>query len=79
MLRPKAGSDTFRAFADNGRRKWAVSWEGHRAFMVTLFDADICAVLDSALARYNGRDEFVRLHGRTGSNLGSGYATKVVA
>lgn len=45
----------------------AVSWEGHRDFMRALFAADPNARLQTALADYHGREEFIRDHPDTRS------------
>jgi len=80
VLRPQTGSDRYRAFADySGRRKWAVTWEGHRDFMTNVFARDQSATIDSALARYRGVQEFLDLYPLTGSDLNHGFKAKVAA
>lgn len=63
----------------SGRRIWAINWEGHRDFMLGIFELDPNATIDSSLARYNGVDEFERLHTLTGSDMNRGYRPKVSA
>lgn len=58
-------NETYRAYSDEGRKLWAVSWEGHRDFMVELFDMDPEASLKSALATYKGRQDFWDGHAAT--------------
>lgn len=49
-------------------------WHGHRDFMRLLFDRYPSAVLVSCLARYEGRDGFLRSFEATGGrNIGSQY------
>lgn len=78
LLRPVNGSDAYRARGQSGKRIWAVTWEGHRKFMVELFVRDPDAILDSALARYRGRQEFLDLHMLTGSDMNRGFRAKVM-
>jgi hypothetical protein len=49
----------------NGRRLFACNWDAHRDFMETIFRGDADATIDSAFARYNGREEFNALHEQT--------------
>lgn len=56
MLRPL--TDTYRKFSRDGRRIWAVTWQGHYDFMDRLFFAAPDAKLTSTLATYNGREDF---------------------
>ena len=65
-IRPALGDETYRKVsARTGRRIWAVCWHGHFQFMAELFDIDPHARIRSAMARYDGRDEFYRLAGDT--------------
>ena len=49
----------------HGRRLPAVSWEGHREFMLVVFERFPEARIKSAIADYKGRAEFFRLHPET--------------
>ena len=40
------------------RKVAAVCWHGHRDFMVSLFDLEPTARIDSAFAKYNGAADF---------------------
>lgn len=80
LLRPSRDmDDDYRSYGQGGRRIHAVNWYGHRDFMRQLFDRDPDATLDSALARYHGREQFDALHGLTGEDLNRGYQPKVTA
>jgi hypothetical protein len=74
VLRPQ--TDAYRRVS-NGRRIWAVTWEGHRDFMRELFALDSEAIVDSSLARYCGVNEFDELHDQTDYDLGN--CSKVTA
>lgn len=72
VLRPASGSDAYRAASNTGRRKWAISYEGHYVFMEAIFNRFPEAKLRSALAKYNGQDEFYRFAPIVGlTNVGS--------
>jgi hypothetical protein len=58
VLRPLTGSDEYRATGRHGRRKWAVTWEGHRDFMQEVFKVNPKAVIRSCKATYNGVESF---------------------
>lgn len=81
VLRPLHGDngDKYRATGYNGRRLWAVDWTGHRDFMRAVFEKDPNTVIDTALARYEGAEQFERLHTQTGSDMNRGFTKKVTA
>jgi hypothetical protein len=56
MLRP--ATEEYRAIGRGGRRKWAVTWEGHKVFMEKVFDLNPKAVISSCKATYNGLEDF---------------------
>jgi hypothetical protein len=61
---------------DGSRRRvpGPVCWHGHRAFMRALFKVAPHAIIISALARYNGSEDFERKHGATADHpVGSYY------
>lgn len=60
-------------YTKSGYRKvWAVSWHGHWDFMVKVFKADPDAFIQTALAKYDGREGFYREAPATGNrNIGS--------
>lgn len=75
VLRPVSGSDTFRATSEyygKSRRKWAVCYHGHYAFMRMMFECFPNARLRSAMAKFNGIDDFNAYAGLVGiQNVGS--------
>jgi hypothetical protein len=48
-----------------GRRTPYVTWEGHREFMLVVFERFPEARIKSAIADYKGRDEFFDKHPQT--------------
>lgn len=58
----------------SGRRLVSACWHAHRDVMVELFDFAPDALLVTAMARYEGREGFLREYPGTGSvNLGSAF------
>lgn len=61
----------------NGERRalcGCVCWHGHRDFMLGVFEANPTAIIVSAFARYDGRENFERLYHDTGDRqVGSQY------
>lgn len=56
----------------SGRRIAAACWHAHRDVMREIFDRAPDAILVTALARYEGRDDFERKYRATGEqNIGS--------
>lgn len=56
----------------SGRRHHSACWHVHRDVMREIFDANADAILVTALARYEGRDDFERKYPATGeTNVGS--------
>ena len=53
-----------------GRRLPYVTWEGHREFMLCVFERFPEARIKSAVADYKGRSEFFRLHPETRGKFG---------
>jgi hypothetical protein len=60
MLRPT--TEEHRAIGRNGRRKWAVTWEGHKIFMEKVFALNPKATISSCKATYNGLEDFQQKH-----------------
>lgn len=63
-------TDTLRSLTlswqgDRPRRNNAVCWHGHRDFMRKLFDAFPMMTIRTALAEYNGEEDFENTHERT--------------
>lgn len=75
VLRPAKGSDAFRAtseFGGRSRKKWAVCYHGHYAFMRMMFEAFPDAKLRSAMAKFDGLADFNACAGMVGlKNVGS--------
>jgi hypothetical protein len=76
VLKPQAGSDTYRlvreSFGGKPRRCWAVDWHGHWAFMEEVFRLDPDATIKTAIATYEGLEGFYATAPATGArNIGS--------
>jgi hypothetical protein len=58
----------------NGRRVHAVCWHGFRAFFRAVYAIEPAARFKTAMAVYNGSDDFETVHPRTGAkNIGSAF------
>jgi len=60
LLRPLPSMDeTYRVIGSRNRRVWAVTWEGHYAFMAQVFERDPRASIRSTLAHWRDREHFL--------------------
>ena len=66
--------ETYRRVSADGRRIAAVCWHGFRDFYRALFESTPDAIVVSALARYEGSDDFEAVYPSTAyRNIGSAY------
>jgi len=71
-LRVRDSKGRFHRRGYSGRRLTAACYHGHYAFMESLFDLEPEAVIRSAMATYDGQEQFYNTAGNAGyRNIGS--------